>query len=664
MAWPSTVTAGVTPILATQFNDLIASLEAWGGDVSAAGFALSDLAAASFTTTNAAIGWEEFQWIAIAGASQSLDSLALQYNARITSGGADSWQPVLSVGVATGAITISSAVVFTGGVSGLGLATVAYSGAYSDLSGVPTIPAAQVNSDWTASSGVAQILHKPTLATVATSGIYTDLSSLPTLAANTPSVSHQFLTAYNSTTGAFTQAQPAAADVSGLATVATSGAYSDLSGRPTLAANTPSVSHQFFTAYNSTTGAFSKAQPAAADVSGLATVATSGAYTDLSGVPTLPANTPSVAHQFLTAYNSSTGAFTQAQPAAADVSGLAASATTDTTNAANITTGQLAIANGGTGAATAAAALTALGGMSLTASNTISGSNQSTTAGVTYAFRSTNASWDEFRITVFSGGTIANDQFQFAYNSRTTVGGSDSWLAAIYVLQSAAIVTNIKVGVGTGTVRQQLSVGAGLDLFTGTTATTAQPSIRSTGSAGTLNIGAVGTNPLQLQWDAGTGGVIFGNGASGSSGASVSSAGLITCPSLTVSTPANISFGTSGSNWQTWTPTYSCSGSMTISSTATTVAQYVRVGPFIFFHLLFTGTLGGTLSNTVNASLPVAVSGSAINCFVSIATSAAGATSSLGTLSSSNLGFTLNGGGNYPSGAISMSANGFYKCAG
>lgn len=43
------------------------------------------------------------------------------------------------------------------------LATVATTGAYSDLTGTPTIPAAQVNSDWNASSGVAQILNKPDL---------------------------------------------------------------------------------------------------------------------------------------------------------------------------------------------------------------------------------------------------------------------------------------------------------------------------------------------------------------------------------------------------------------------------------------------------------------------------------------------------------------------
>ena len=44
-----------------------------------------------------------------------------------------------------------------------------------------TIPAAQVNSDWNAVSGVSQILNKPNLATVATSGAYSDLSGTPTI---------------------------------------------------------------------------------------------------------------------------------------------------------------------------------------------------------------------------------------------------------------------------------------------------------------------------------------------------------------------------------------------------------------------------------------------------------------------------------------------------
>ena len=48
---------------------------------------------------------------------------------------------------------------------------------YSVLSGAPTIPAAQVQSNWTASSGMGVILNKPTLF----SGSYTDLTSKPTI---------------------------------------------------------------------------------------------------------------------------------------------------------------------------------------------------------------------------------------------------------------------------------------------------------------------------------------------------------------------------------------------------------------------------------------------------------------------------------------------------
>lgn len=70
------------------------------------------------------------------------------------------------------------------------LATVATTGDYDDLINKPTIPAAQVNSDWNANSGVAQILNKPTLAAVATSGNYSDLVGKPTI----PTVNNSTIT--------------------------------------------------------------------------------------------------------------------------------------------------------------------------------------------------------------------------------------------------------------------------------------------------------------------------------------------------------------------------------------------------------------------------------------------------------------------------------------
>ena len=45
------------------------------------------------------------------------------------------------------------------------LSIVATSGSYNDLTDKPTIPDAQVNSDWNASSGISQILNKPEMIT-------------------------------------------------------------------------------------------------------------------------------------------------------------------------------------------------------------------------------------------------------------------------------------------------------------------------------------------------------------------------------------------------------------------------------------------------------------------------------------------------------------------
>lgn len=56
-------------------------------------------------------------------------------------------------------------------------ATVATSGLYSDLIGTPSIPSGQVNGDWSSSSGLSEILNKPSLF----SGVYSDLSGKPTL---------------------------------------------------------------------------------------------------------------------------------------------------------------------------------------------------------------------------------------------------------------------------------------------------------------------------------------------------------------------------------------------------------------------------------------------------------------------------------------------------
>lgn len=104
------------------------------------------------------------------------------------------------------------------------LADVATSGDYADLTNTPSIPAAQVNSDWGAGSGVAEILNKPTLF----SGDYNDLDNQPVLGTAAAASTGDFATASQGTLAA------SAVQPSDLATVATTGAYSDLSGPPSI----------------------------------------------------------------------------------------------------------------------------------------------------------------------------------------------------------------------------------------------------------------------------------------------------------------------------------------------------------------------------------------------------------------------------------------------
>ena len=70
-----------------------------------------------------------------------------------------------------------------------------FSGAYADLTGKPTIPAAQVNSDWNSSGGVTQILNKPIVPPTPTVSI-------------APSPSGGGSLVYNSVNGEFTFTQP------------------------------------------------------------------------------------------------------------------------------------------------------------------------------------------------------------------------------------------------------------------------------------------------------------------------------------------------------------------------------------------------------------------------------------------------------------------------
>ena len=154
------------------------------------------------------------------------------------------------------------------------------------------------------SAGIASALgfapvNPSSLAAVATSGAYSSLTGLPTIPTNTNQLTNGagFLTtapvaSVAGRTGAITLS---ASDVSGLASVATSGAYGSLTGTPTLlqigtTAGTAADAGALATSLAGKLAAASNLSDVASVATartnlGLATVAASGSYLDLSNRP-------------------------------------------------------------------------------------------------------------------------------------------------------------------------------------------------------------------------------------------------------------------------------------------------------------------------------------------------------------------------------------------
>jgi hypothetical protein len=123
--------------------------------------------------------------------------------------------------------------------------------------------------------------------------------------------------------------------------------------------NTTASATQFFTAYNATTGAFTKAQPAFTDISGTATTAqipslaaskiTSGQLALAQGGTNADLSATGGTSFFLR-QNSVGAAVTVVQPAFTDISGTASTGQIPNLAASKITSGQIALAQGGTNA--------------------------------------------------------------------------------------------------------------------------------------------------------------------------------------------------------------------------------------------------------------------------------------------------------------------------
>lgn len=127
------------------------------------------------------------------------------------------------------------------------------------------------------------------LSPVATSGSYDDLTDTPTLGAlaSQDSVTHLQVSDWSSATSGFLTASSLTpyAKTADLATVATSGRYADLTGKPTIP-TVPTV----VSAFTNDAGYLTQHQSLAAyaKTADLAAVATSGSYSDLSNKPSIP----------------------------------------------------------------------------------------------------------------------------------------------------------------------------------------------------------------------------------------------------------------------------------------------------------------------------------------------------------------------------------------
>ena len=168
---------------------------------------------------------------------------------------------------------------------------------------------AQVQSDWdqTDSSQVSYIANKPSLATVATTGAYSDLSGTPTI----PTVDQTYdASSVNAQSGvavasALSSKQDTISDLSTIRSGASAGAtavqpaalndYATTSALATgLAAKQDTISDLETIRSGASAGA-TAVQPG-----DLATVATTGSYDDLSDKPTIPSTKPLVAGSNIT----------------------------------------------------------------------------------------------------------------------------------------------------------------------------------------------------------------------------------------------------------------------------------------------------------------------------------------------------------------------------
>ena len=203
------------------------------------------------------------------------------------------------------------------------------------------------------------------LSQVATSGQYSDLSGLPDIPSKTSDLTNDsnFISSSDLSESYYNKMQTdnllsSKANINNLSQVATSGQYSDLSGLPDIPSKTSDLTNDsnFISSSDLSESYYNKMQTdnllsSKANINNLSQVATSGQYSDLSGLPSIPSKTSDLTNDsnFVSSSDLSESCYNKTQ-----IDNFLTNKANSSHNhsASDITSGTLPVSRGGTGATT------------------------------------------------------------------------------------------------------------------------------------------------------------------------------------------------------------------------------------------------------------------------------------------------------------------------